>query len=154
MSPAPYTPRPCTLVVGLNCWHFSVLFLLSLLPRVGFETPVGLSICLRVSQPFTRPARKMFFSLFSREVWLPFFFCECRHSLASFSLLLLRFCLCETSCPQEDYFPPNLFVKVNGKLCPLPVSKSYFFLICCRRKPALLDSCSSQGARWECIFWR
>uniref|UniRef100_A0A8C0FFC4 Protein inhibitor of activated STAT 3 n=1 Tax=Bubo bubo TaxID=30461 RepID=A0A8C0FFC4_BUBBB len=37
-----------------------------------------------------------------------------------FSLLLFRFCLCETSCPQEDYFPPNLFVKVNGKLCPLP----------------------------------
>ncbi|XP_029436264.1 LOW QUALITY PROTEIN: E3 SUMO-protein ligase PIAS3 [Rhinatrema bivittatum] len=34
----------------------------------------------------------------------------------------LRFCLCETSCPQEDYFPPNLFVKVNGKLCPLPVT--------------------------------
>ncbi|XP_053134690.1 E3 SUMO-protein ligase PIAS3 isoform X2 [Hemicordylus capensis] len=32
----------------------------------------------------------------------------------------LRFCLCETSCPQEDYFPPNLFVKINGKLCPLP----------------------------------
>lgn len=32
----------------------------------------------------------------------------------------LRFCLCETSCPQEDHFPPNLFVKVNGKLCPLP----------------------------------
>ncbi|NP_001116890.1 E3 SUMO-protein ligase PIAS3 [Xenopus tropicalis] len=32
----------------------------------------------------------------------------------------LRFCLCETSCPQEDYFPPNLFVKVNQKLCPLP----------------------------------
>ncbi|XP_010218882.1 PREDICTED: E3 SUMO-protein ligase PIAS3 [Tinamus guttatus] len=32
----------------------------------------------------------------------------------------LRFCLCETSCPQKDYFPPNLFVKVNGKLCPLP----------------------------------
>uniref|UniRef100_A0A2I3HC86 Protein inhibitor of activated STAT 3 n=1 Tax=Nomascus leucogenys TaxID=61853 RepID=A0A2I3HC86_NOMLE len=35
----------------------------------------------------------------------------------------LRFCLCETSCPQEDYFPPNLFVKVNGKLCPLPKEK-------------------------------
>ncbi|XP_038624348.1 E3 SUMO-protein ligase PIAS3 [Tachyglossus aculeatus] len=32
----------------------------------------------------------------------------------------LRFCLCETSCPQEDCFPPNLFIKVNGKLCPLP----------------------------------
>ncbi|NXS53995.1 PIAS3 ligase, partial [Brachypteracias leptosomus] len=42
------------------------------------------------------------------------------HSLTTFSLLLCRFCLCETSCPQEDYFPPNLFVKVNGKLCPLP----------------------------------
>ncbi|XP_010563830.1 PREDICTED: E3 SUMO-protein ligase PIAS3 isoform X3 [Haliaeetus leucocephalus] len=35
-------------------------------------------------------------------------------------ILTSRFCLCETSCPQEDYFPPNLFVKVNGKLCPLP----------------------------------
>ncbi|NWW89380.1 PIAS3 ligase, partial [Rhynochetos jubatus] len=35
-------------------------------------------------------------------------------------ILASRFCLCETSCPQEDYFPPNLFVKVNGKLCPLP----------------------------------
>jgi hypothetical protein len=39
---------------------------------------------------------------------------------------LARFCLCETSCPQEDYFPPNLFVKVNGKLCPLPVGKESF----------------------------
>ncbi|XP_075922974.1 E3 SUMO-protein ligase PIAS2-like isoform X2 [Petromyzon marinus] len=32
----------------------------------------------------------------------------------------LRFCLSETSCPQEDHFPANLCVKVNGKLCPLP----------------------------------
>ncbi|NWR81390.1 PIAS3 ligase, partial [Centropus unirufus] len=44
----------------------------------------------------------------------------------------LRFCLCETSCPQEDYFPPNLFVKVNGKLCPLPAGRS----LCCTRGPA------------------
>ncbi|XP_011142415.1 E3 SUMO-protein ligase PIAS3 isoform X2 [Harpegnathos saltator] len=32
----------------------------------------------------------------------------------------MRFCLQETSCEQEDYFPPNITVKVNGKLCPLP----------------------------------
>uniref|UniRef100_A0A8K9XCM4 Protein inhibitor of activated STAT 1 n=1 Tax=Oncorhynchus mykiss TaxID=8022 RepID=A0A8K9XCM4_ONCMY len=30
------------------------------------------------------------------------------------------FCLSETSCPQEDHFPPNLCVKVNGKPCNLP----------------------------------
>lgn len=34
----------------------------------------------------------------------------------------LRFCLLETSCEQEDCFPPGVSVKVNGKLCPLPVS--------------------------------
>lgn len=34
----------------------------------------------------------------------------------------LRFCLLETTCEQEDYFPPNVIVKVNNKLCPLPVS--------------------------------
>ncbi|XP_029430973.1 E3 SUMO-protein ligase PIAS1 isoform X1 [Rhinatrema bivittatum] len=32
----------------------------------------------------------------------------------------LRFCLSETSCPQEDHFPPNLCVKVNAKPCNLP----------------------------------
>ena len=32
----------------------------------------------------------------------------------------MRFCLQETSCEQEDFFPPNIGVKVNGKLCPLP----------------------------------
>ncbi|XP_015255078.1 PREDICTED: E3 SUMO-protein ligase PIAS1-like [Cyprinodon variegatus] len=32
----------------------------------------------------------------------------------------LRFCLSETSCPQEDHFPSNLCVKVNGKPCNLP----------------------------------
>lgn len=32
----------------------------------------------------------------------------------------LRFCLLETSCEQEDYFPPNIVVKVNNKLCTLP----------------------------------
>lgn len=33
-----------------------------------------------------------------------------------------RFCLFETSCEQEDNFPSSLCVKVNGKICPLPVS--------------------------------
>lgn len=32
----------------------------------------------------------------------------------------MRFCLLETTCEQEDYFPPNVIVKVNNKLCPLP----------------------------------
>lgn len=34
----------------------------------------------------------------------------------------LRFCLLETTCEQEDCFPPSVVVKVNNKLCPLPVS--------------------------------
>ncbi|XP_018803605.1 PREDICTED: E3 SUMO-protein ligase PIAS2 isoform X3 [Bactrocera latifrons] len=32
----------------------------------------------------------------------------------------LRFCLLETSCEQEDCFPPSVSVKVNNKLCQLP----------------------------------
>ncbi|PSN42307.1 E3 SUMO-protein ligase PIAS1 [Blattella germanica] len=32
----------------------------------------------------------------------------------------MRFCLLETSCEQEDFFPPGICVKVNGKVCPLP----------------------------------
>ncbi|TRY81800.1 hypothetical protein DNTS_023123 [Danionella cerebrum] len=32
----------------------------------------------------------------------------------------LRFCLAETSCPQEDVYPNSLCIKVNGKLFPLP----------------------------------
>ncbi|KAM9821294.1 E3 SUMO-protein ligase PIAS2 isoform 9-T19 [Syngnathus typhle] len=32
----------------------------------------------------------------------------------------LRFCLSETSCPQEDIFPTSLCIKVNGKPFPLP----------------------------------
>ncbi|NWX93889.1 PIAS3 ligase, partial [Nothoprocta pentlandii] len=58
------------------------------------------------------------FSCSQREVWLPS--SRAPSLTRSFSLLFCRFCLCETSCPQKDYFPPNLFVKVNGKLCPLP----------------------------------
>lgn len=32
----------------------------------------------------------------------------------------MRFCLLETSCDQDDNFPSNLSVKVNGKLVTLP----------------------------------
>ncbi|XP_041756294.1 E3 SUMO-protein ligase PIAS2 isoform X2 [Coregonus clupeaformis] len=32
----------------------------------------------------------------------------------------LRFCLSETSCPQEDNYPNSLCIKVNGKLFPIP----------------------------------
>jgi hypothetical protein len=32
----------------------------------------------------------------------------------------LRFCLLETTCEQDDFFPPNVIVKVNNKPCPLP----------------------------------
>ncbi|XP_017292555.1 E3 SUMO-protein ligase PIAS2 isoform X2 [Kryptolebias marmoratus] len=32
----------------------------------------------------------------------------------------LRFCLSETSCPQEDNYPNSLCIKVNGKQFPLP----------------------------------
>uniref|UniRef100_A0A6Q2X067 Protein inhibitor of activated STAT, 2 n=1 Tax=Esox lucius TaxID=8010 RepID=A0A6Q2X067_ESOLU len=32
----------------------------------------------------------------------------------------MRFCLSETSCPQEDNYPTSLCIKVNGKLFPLP----------------------------------
>lgn len=32
----------------------------------------------------------------------------------------LRFCLLETSCEQDDNFPPSVCVKINSKMCPLP----------------------------------
>ncbi|CAG2106505.1 unnamed protein product, partial [Medioppia subpectinata] len=34
--------------------------------------------------------------------------------------LQLRFCLNETTCEQDDNFPPSICVKVNSKMCPLP----------------------------------
>lgn len=43
-------------------------------------------------------------------------------SISSVLIYVSRFCLSETSCPQEDHFPPNLCVKVNSKPCNLPVS--------------------------------
>lgn len=37
-----------------------------------------------------------------------------------FKQIQMRFCLMETSCKQEDFFPPGIVVKVNNKQCPLP----------------------------------
>jgi len=34
--------------------------------------------------------------------------------------VLLRFCLAETSCVQEDSYPSRCSIKVNGKICPIP----------------------------------
>lgn len=42
--------------------------------------------------------------------------------LNSLFFCVVRFCLSETSCPQEDNYPNSLCIKVNGKLFPLPVS--------------------------------
>uniref|UniRef100_A0A673TK71 Protein inhibitor of activated STAT 3 n=1 Tax=Suricata suricatta TaxID=37032 RepID=A0A673TK71_SURSU len=59
----------------------------------------------------------------------------------------LRFCLCETSCPQEDYFPPNLFVKVNGKLCPLPNYSLSVYLVRQLTAGTLLQKLRAKGIR-------
>src|SRR6218665_955590 len=36
--------------------------------------------------------------------------------------LQLRFCWLETSCEQDDHFPPNLMVRINNRMVQLPVS--------------------------------
>ena len=38
--------------------------------------------------------------------------------------MVCRFCLLETSCEQDDNFPPNICVRVNGKMAQLPVCTS------------------------------
>ncbi|XP_015181365.1 PREDICTED: E3 SUMO-protein ligase PIAS3 isoform X2 [Polistes dominula] len=45
---------------------------------------------------------------------------DCRNGSKMDYMVQMRFCLQETSCEQEDYFPPNISVKVNGKICQLP----------------------------------
>lgn len=68
--------------------------------------------------------------MLSSDVWWWILFCAHRDisgTKCDFSVQVqLRFCLSETSCPQEDHFPPNLCVKVNGKPCNLPVRSSAF----------------------------
>ena len=36
---------------------------------------------------------------------------------------LPRSCYSDTSCPQEDQYPPNIAVKVNHSYCSVPVSQ-------------------------------
>lgn len=74
---------------------------------------------------FVWPDCELFLNYSSTSVgWKPFF-CALRDisgTKCDFSVQVqLRFCLSETSCPQEDHFPPSLCVKVNGKPCNLPV---------------------------------
>ena len=51
----------------------------------------------------------------------------------------MRFCLLETSCEQEDNFPPNIAVKINDKMCPLPVSFPASFTLKTLTKALLLN---------------
>lgn len=62
-------------------------------------------------------------------------------------LLAFRFCLSETSCPQEDHFPPNLCVKVNGKPCNLPVSPPRLLLVSHFKLPVALHTESCQETK-------
>lgn len=38
---------------------------------------------------------------------------------------LPRICYSDTSCPQEDQYPPNIAVKVNHSYCSVPVSEAW-----------------------------
>nr|CAD7260344.1 unnamed protein product [Timema shepardi] len=40
----------------------------------------------------------------------------------------VRFCLLETSCEQDDFFPPGLTVKVNGRQASLPLANALVVL--------------------------
>ena len=40
-----------------------------------------------------------------------------------------RFCLLETSCEQDDNFPPSICVRVNSKMAQLPVSTQVWLLL-------------------------
>jgi len=51
----------------------------------------------------------------------------CISALCCVVQVQMRFCLLETSCEQDDCFPPGICVKVNGKMCPLPVSNKYCY---------------------------
>uniref|UniRef100_A0A8C4QSJ6 Protein inhibitor of activated STAT, 1a n=1 Tax=Eptatretus burgeri TaxID=7764 RepID=A0A8C4QSJ6_EPTBU len=59
----------------------------------------------------------------------------------------LRFCLSETSCPQEDHFPPTLCVKVNAKLCPLPNYSVSVYLVKQLTSASLLQRLKAKGIR-------
>lgn len=43
--------------------------------------------------------------------------------IQTMSYCLSRICYSDTSCPQEDQYPPNIAVKVNHSYCSVPVSE-------------------------------
>ena len=49
----------------------------------------------------------------------------CISALCCVVQVQMRFCVLDTSCEQDDCFPPGICVQVHGKLCPLPVSNIY-----------------------------
>lgn len=56
----------------------------------------------------------------------------------------LRFCLLETTCEQEDYFPPNVQLKVNGKMCQLPVSFYNVDCVIAKQIKSIESNCNKQ----------
>jgi hypothetical protein len=58
----------------------------------------------------------------------------CISALCCVVLVQMRFCRFETSCEQDDHWPPFISVTVNGRLCPLPVSNKF-----CYYKGKVLD---------------
>ncbi|XP_069737417.1 E3 SUMO-protein ligase PIAS2-like isoform X4 [Phaenicophaeus curvirostris] len=59
----------------------------------------------------------------------------------------LRLCLAETSCPQEDNYPNNLCIKVNGKLFPLPNYSMSVYLVRQLTSAMLLQRLKMKGIR-------
>ena len=51
----------------------------------------------------------------------------CISALCCVVQVQMRFCMLETFCEQDDCSPPGICVKVNGKMCPLPVSNKYWY---------------------------
>jgi len=46
----------------------------------------------------------------------------CMINMITRDIPFIRFCRQETSCYQDDYYPKQCYVKVNGQYCPIPVS--------------------------------
>ena len=45
-----------------------------------------------------------------------------KHLTLCVCVCVCRFCLQETTCEQNDFYPKQCFMKVNGHSCPIPVS--------------------------------
>jgi len=51
----------------------------------------------------------------------------CISALCCVVQVQVRFCRLDTSCEQDDCFPPGICVTVNDQMCQLPVSKNYWY---------------------------